>query len=416
MYSIAAKQAKGKFAQDNIFAANNKAVALADKLGNDKVINATVGSILDEDGNLVVLDVVQEEYKKLTPRQYSSYAPIQGYAEYLDDCIDQCFGKSRPAGYIRACSTPGGTGVLHHAVHNYSEIGDEILITDWHWGAYDSVIKDNNRKIRTFSLINKEGHFDLDDFRIQLNDLVSKQKNTVILLNGIANNPTGYCMTVAEWQAAVDAIRAAVENTDKNVILVPDVAYLDYSGEKKECRKFFKVFGNLPKNILVIVAYTLSKGFTLYGQRMGAMIGLTSDEGVAKEFVDINQYSSRATWSNCNSAPQQAMIAICRDPAKIEKLDEERKFYFEMIQQRANIFMKEADELGIKYVPYISGFFITIPMEGAQAVCDKLQEDNIFMVPLKKGIRLAVCSVSKKKMQGLAGKLKAAMDEVGVRQ
>ena len=375
MYSIAAKQAKGKFAQDNIFAANNKAVALADKLGNDKVINATVGSILDEDGNLVVLDVVQEEYKKLTPRQYSSYAPIQGYAEYLDDCIDQCFGESRPAGYIRACSTPGGTGVLHHAVHNYSEIGDEILITDWHWGAYDSVIKDNNRKIRTFSLINKEGHFDLDDFRIQLNDLVSK-----------------------------------------NVILVPDVAYLDYSGEKKECRKFFKVFGNLPKNILVIVAYTLSKGFTLYGQRMGAMIGITSDEGVAKEFVDINQYSSRATWSNCNSAPQQAMIAICRDPAKIEKLDEERKFYFEMIQQRANIFMKEADELGIKYVPYISGFFITIPMEGAQAVCDKLQEDNIFMVPLKKGIRLAVCSVSKKKMQGLAGKLKAAMDEVGVRQ
>ena len=66
-------------------------------------------------------------------------------------------------------------------------------------------------------------------------------------------------MIVAEWQAAVDAIRAAVENTDKNVILVPDVAYLDYSGEKKECRKFFKVFGNLPKTILVIVAYTLSK-------------------------------------------------------------------------------------------------------------------------------------------------------------
>lgn len=56
-----------------------KAVALADKLGNDKVINATVGSILDEEGNLVVLNVVQEEYKKLTPRQYAAYAPIQGY-------------------------------------------------------------------------------------------------------------------------------------------------------------------------------------------------------------------------------------------------------------------------------------------------------------------------------------------------
>lgn len=416
MYSVAAWHAKGKFAQDNIFASNNKAVALADKLGNDKVINATVGSILDEEGNLVVLDVVQEEYKKLTPRQYASYAPIQGYAEYLEDCIDQCFGESRPEGYIRACSTSGGTGVLHHVVHNYSEVGEEVLITDWHWGAYNSVIKDNNRVIREFNFINNEGHFDLEDFKRNVEDLVSKQMNTVILLNGVANNPTGYNMSVEEWQACVDVCCAAVDGTNRNIILVPDVAYLDYSGTKKECREFFKVFSNLPRNVLVVVAYTLSKGFTLYGQRMGAMICVTSDEGVAKEFVDINQYSSRATWSNCNSAPQQAMIEICRDEEKIKRLDEERLAYFKLIQERADIFMKEADACGVKYLPYISGFFITIPVTRSQEICDILQKDNIFMVPLAKGIRLAVCSVSKKKMTGLAAKLKAAIDEAGGEQ
>jgi aromatic-amino-acid transaminase len=416
MYSVAAWHAKGKFAQDNIFASNNKAVALADKLGNDKVINATVGSILDEEGNLVVLDVVQEEFKKLTPRQYASYAPIQGYAEYLEDCIDQCFGESRPEGYIRACSTPGGTGVLHHVVHNYSEVGEEVLITDWHWGAYNSVIKDNNRVIREFNFINDEGHFDLEDFKRNVEDLVSKQMNTVILLNGVANNPTGYNMSVEEWQACVDVCCAAVDGTNRNIILVPDVAYLDYSGTKKECREFFKVFSNLPRNVLVVVAYTLSKGFTLYGQRMGAMICVTSDEGVAKEFVDINQYSSRATWSNCNSAPQQAMIEICRDEEKIKRLDEERLAYFKLIQERADIFMKEADACGVKYLPYISGFFITIPVTRSQEICDILQKDNIFMVPLAKGIRLAVCSVSKKKMTGLAAKLKAAIDEAGGEQ
>ena len=416
MYSIAAEHAKGKFAQDNIFASNNKAVALADKLGNDKVINATVGSILDEEGNLVVLNVVQEEYKKLTPRQYAAYAPIQGYQGYLEACIEQCFCSSRPEGYIRAVSTSGGTGVLHHAVHNYSAIGDEILISDWHWGAYDSVIQDNLRKIPTFSLINEEGHFDSVDFKKQVEYLVSKQQNTVILFNGIANNPTGFCLTIEEWQLAVNIIRESVEGTDKNIIFVPDVAYLDYSGEKEECRRFFKVFSNLPKNILTIVAYTLSKGFTIYGQRMGAMIAVTSDEGVAQEFVDINQYSSRATWSNGNSAPQQAMISICKDAEKVKRLDLERKQYFELIQQRADIFMKEAQECNIKFVPYISGFFITIPVDGAQAVCDKLQEENIFMVPLKKGIRLAVCSVSKKKMTGLAAKLREAMDAVGAKQ
>ena len=51
--SVAAPQAKGKSAEDKIFGANNRAVALTEKLGADKVINGTVGSMLDEDGNLI---------------------------------------------------------------------------------------------------------------------------------------------------------------------------------------------------------------------------------------------------------------------------------------------------------------------------------------------------------------------------
>ena len=416
MFSIVAPQVRGKCAEDNIFAANNRAVALADEIGNDKVVNGTVGSILDEDGNLAVLDVVLESYKRLTPRQICAYAPIKGYEKFLESCIDQCFGHSRPDGYIEACATPGGTGVLHHVIHNYAVPGDEILITDWHWGAYNSLIDYPNNKVSTFEFLNEEGQFNLASFREKVDEILNRQKNLVIILNGIANNPTGYSMSVSEWQAAVDVLKAAVEGKDKNVILVPDVAYLDYSGEKEECRQFFKVFGNLPKNILVIVAYTLSKGFTLYGQRQGAMIAVTSDKDVAKEFVDVNQYASRATWSNCNSAAQNVMIDICSDPEKIRRLDRERDVYYKLIQERVAIFAKEAKEAMVKIVPYISGFFITIPVEGAQKVCDLLEKENIFLVPMKKGIRLAVCSISKAKMKGLAAKVASAVKEAGAKQ
>lgn len=416
MFSIVAPQVRGKCAEDNIFAANNRAVALADEIGNDKVVNGTVGSILDEEGNLAVLDVVLEAYKRLTPRQICAYAPIKGYEKFLESCIDQCFGHSRPDGYIEACATPGGTGVLHHVIHNYAVPGDEILITDWHWGAYNSLIDYPNNKVSTFEFLNEEGQFNLASFREKVDEILNRQKNLVIILNGIANNPTGYSMSVSEWQAAVDVLKAAVEGKDKNVILVPDVAYLDYSGEKEECRQFFKVFGNLPKNILVIVAYTLSKGFTLYGQRQGAMIAVTSDKDVAKEFVDVNQYASRATWSNCNSAAQNVMIDICSDSEKIRRLDRERDVYYKLIQERAAVFVKEAKEAGVKIVPYISGFFITIPVEGAQKVCDLLEKENIFLVPMKKGIRLAVCSISKAKMKGLAAKVASAINEAGAKQ
>ena len=82
MYSMAAPHAKGKSAEDNIFAANNRAIVLAEKIGTENVVNATVGSILDEDGSLVVLDVVKEALSALTPKEMCAYAPIRDIAPF----------------------------------------------------------------------------------------------------------------------------------------------------------------------------------------------------------------------------------------------------------------------------------------------------------------------------------------------
>ena len=414
--SVVAPQARGKSAEDKIFGANNRAIALADELGVDKVINGTVGSMLDEEGNLVMYDVVQRAYKALTPKEIVSYAPIKGYADYLEAAIDQCFGESRPDGYIRALATSGGSGVMHHVIHNYSEWGDDVLTSDYHWGAYGSMTKDNGRNLREFSLIDENDKFNFASFKKEVTDMVSKQYNTVIIMNSPANNPTGFGLTNEDWDNVLAFLKDVVAGKDKNIILVSDVAYLDYSGEKHECRKFFKKFGNLPDNILVIVAYTLSKGFTMYGQRMGTMICVTSNEDVAQEFEDVNQFTSRATWSNSNSAAMKAMVRICKDPAQIEEIDAERAKYFQLMQERAAIFMNEAKACGLRYLPYLSGFFITIPMTKSQAVCDEMERQHIFLVPLSNGMRLAVCSVSKKKITGLAAKILAAIKTVGAEQ
>lgn len=39
---------------------------------------------------------------------------IQGYDDYLSAVIDQCFGESKPEGYIRALKHVGRFRVLHH--------------------------------------------------------------------------------------------------------------------------------------------------------------------------------------------------------------------------------------------------------------------------------------------------------------
>ena len=74
--------------------------------------------------------------------------------------------------------------------------------------------------------------------------------------------------------------------------------------------------------------------------------------------------------------------------------------------------MKEAEECGLKALPYKAGFFISVPAKDSAAVCEKMHEDLIFAVPLKKGIRIAVCSIPKAKMYGMAAKVLKALKAV----
>ena len=44
--------------------------------GEDAVINATLGECIDDDGNLMVLPMVEEKLKEMPPREMFSYAPM----------------------------------------------------------------------------------------------------------------------------------------------------------------------------------------------------------------------------------------------------------------------------------------------------------------------------------------------------
>ena len=416
MTIMAAASREGKTLRDVVFAAGAAAREAAAQYGADKVVNATVGCYAGDDEKLACLPVVEQLYRSLPMSDFITYAPPLGLEGYRQAVIDETFEGCRPDGYVDAVATSGGTGAIHIAIANYSEVGDAVLTTDWRWNIYDCLCQEIGRDLHTFSMMDDQGHFNTAAFSAAVSNILRRQDSLLLILNTPANNPTGYGLSDSEWDEVLAFLKDVVKGKDKNIIFVSDVAYLDYSGEKHECRKFFKKFGNMPDNVLIVVAYTCSKGFTMYGQRMGAMICVTPNKDIADEFVAINQYTSRATWSNSNSAAMKVMANICKDPAKVAELDAERAKYFHLIQERADLFMKEADECGLKYLRYISGFFITIPMEGSQKVCDELEKENIFLVPLGKGIRLAVCSVSKKKIHGLAAKIKATLDAVGAKQ
>lgn len=409
--SIAAKHAKGKSAQDKIFGANAAAVAAAAKYGKDAVTNATIGAILDEEEQLVCLPTVEKVYRGLSTNELIAYAPISGLPEYLDCVLTAAFGNSRPDGYIAAVATAGGTGAIHHAIWNYLDEGETALCSDWYWGAYKVLCDDMGRKFTTYKMLDENNKFNLPALKAKVDELLAQQDNLLYLLNTPAHNPTGYSLTEEDMDGVLSVLKEAAV-PGKNIVFFLDVAYIDYAGEKEEVRKIFKKLSNLPANILAIVGYSMSKGFTMYGQRTGAMIGISSDKDVIEEFAAINQYTSRATWSNINRPAMRTLAAIYSDPQLLDAVCKERDYYYQMIKARADLFTKEAKECGLPMLPYVAGFFLSIPAKNPDAICEKLHEDNIFAVPLAAGVRIAVCAVPLKKIAGMAAKVNAAMQAV----
>lgn len=409
--SIAAKHAKGKAAQDKIFAANAAAVAAAAKYGKENVTNATIGAILDEDEKLVCLPTVEKVFRSLETNELIAYAPISGLPEYLECVLTAAFGSSRPEGYLAAVATAGGTGAIHHAIWNYMDEGETALCSDWYWGAYKVLCNDMGRNFTTYKMLDENNKFNLPALKEKVTELLSKQDNLLYILNTPAHNPTGYSLSESDMDGVLDILKeAAVDG--KNIIFFLDVAYIDYAGEKEEVRKIFKKLSGLPANILAIIGYSMSKGFTMYGQRTGAMIGVSSSKEVIEEFAAINQYTSRATWSNINRPAMRTLAAIYSDPELLKATEAERDYYYKMIKARADLFTQEAKACGLPMLPYVAGFFLSIPAKDPDAICNKLHEDNIFAVPLAAGVRIAVCAVPLKKIKGMAAKVYAAMKEV----
>lgn len=410
--SFAAPHAKGKIAKDKIFGAAAAAKADIAKYGKELVVNGTQGCILDEDGKLVCLPTIEKEFRKLTMTEIISYAPIAGLPEYLDMVQTACFGAHRPESYTAAIATTGGTGGIHHAIHNYTSVGDTVLTSEWYWAAYKNLCLDNNRELDTYTMLNDKETFNIVALDKKIRSLLVKQDSVLVIINTPAHNPTGYSLGLREMQDVVNVAEKCAKDMSKKVILFIDVAYLDYAGDKDEVRKVFTAFSALPDGVLAIVEYSMSKSFTMYGQRVGAMIGISGNEEVITEFKNINTYTSRATWSNINRACMHLLVNVYSNPETLKTVEEERDFYYKMTKARADVFMKEAKECDLEIIPYKAGFFISIPSKQPDAVCEKLHADHVFIVPLAAGIRVAVCAIPLKQMLGLAAKIKKALVSV----
>lgn len=399
MHVIPAHQ--GRPSDDPIFALNKEATTR--KARGESIVNATVGSLLHDDGRLAILPTAARAVHEVPAEEWAPYAPIAGAPDFLDAVVTDLFrDEPEMKASAVAAATPGGTGALRHAIANYLEPGHSLLTTSFFWGPYQTLCDESDRKLATFTMFDGEGKLDTVALDEALAAHVKTQKRALVFLNDPCHNPTGYSMTPEEWRAVVE--RLVAHSAEAPITLLVDTAYFAYAARSNP-RAFLKDLRPLLGKVGLSFAWSASKTFTHYGLRVGALVACVPDAKERAATEAALSYSCRGTWSNCSRGGMRAITRLLTEPAMARSSDAEREQLKTLLDARVTAFNHAAQAKGLKYPRYEGGFFVTVFTDDAHERALRMKEKGVFVVPAKGALRVALCSVAEKDVPRLVDAL-----------
>ena len=385
---ILIRDATARPGDDPIFTINS--LANARRAAGKKVVNASLGALLDDDGNLAVMDAVTEAFRAVPPAQGAAYAPIAGDPAYLEAVMDDALGGSKLRDCAVAVATPGGTGALVTAVMNFLEPGQALYTSSYFWSPYKIIADQNKRHVATFTMFDGDGKFHLAAFESGLTDLLAAQGRALVILNFPCHNPTGYTLDEEEWQGVAAALERCAEHGP--IALLVDLAYAHFGVQDRVL--WARCLEPIASKVTILCAWTASKSFAQYGARVGALIAAVPDETARRDVANAMSYSCRGSWSNCNHAGLLAVTSLLTDEALATRVGKERTALVEGVGERVAAFNRAAAEKGLVYPRYEGGFFVSVFTPNAKTTADVAAASGVYVVPMDGAVRIALCAVA----------------------
>lgn len=398
--------------EDTVFAIVKKAKSAIAELGADNVVDATIGSLYNEEGKIVAFESVFTPYDQIAKETKAAYAgSFVGNDSFRKQVYDWIVKPSDSKLAHSVIATPGGTGSVAITLQEILDEGETVILPEIAWGSYKLMASMDNLNVKTYALFDGD-HFNLTSFKETCRSVLAKQDKLLVVLNDPCHNPTGYSLSIDEWQEVVSFLNACGEKAP--VVLLNDIAYIDYAYDLPHSRDYIKTFDAFSENVLIVIAFSCSKSLTSYGLRCGAAIILAQTQEAVRGVEVVFEKAARATWSNINNAAMDNFTYVTT--VNNDNFMAEKGSYIALLKSRSNTFTKDADACGLSYYPYKEGFFVTVKVEDnnlRDVFHEALMKEHIYTVKVNKGIRVAVCSLSSVKCNGLAGKMKDVLNLLG---
>jgi aromatic-amino-acid transaminase len=370
-------------------------------------VNATVGSLLEEDGSLATNSAVVESVRNCPPVEFSAYAPLRGLPRFLDLSKSLALGDARQslenAGIsIGSIATPGGSGALYLTAANLVERGHSVLLRDRHWAPYDGFLSGSDLSIETWPLLpsgdSQYPYFDLTSFEEKISSLKMKQDKIMIWLNDPAHNPTGLSLTAEGRIALLDSmITSALADPEIGHTLVIDAAYSLYADDAYGwADSIVEVFDNgspWPENLLLCFAVSFSKSHTIYGMRNGVLISLHPEQEVIDRLQNVFGVTGRSTWSAAPRIGQYCLTDLHSSPEQGAAWATECERLKKILDNRRITLLANCEAEGVILNPAHDGFFAWFECDQPEIVAEHCAKQDVFVVPLEGGIRIGLCSM-----------------------
>ncbi len=374
------------------------------------VVNATIGSLYDEDGNLATLNSFYHHFDQIPHHVKAAYASaFEGTPEFRQE-IYNWYTQGRELDLCHhVIATPGGTGAIAATFNATLEAGQTLILPDLAWGSYKVMADLDNYKVATYRMFSGD-HFNLQSFKETCLATMNTQDRLLIVINDPCHNPSGYSMSSQEWKEVITFLNECA--TKVPVILLNDVAYIDYGFDQNKTRDYMLHFNDIHENLLVVVSFSCSKTCTAYGLRLGAAILLGKNDEKVSEVNVVLTKLARARWSNVNNAAMSNFVWATT--LNKDAFISEKQVYVDLLRQRGTNFYQEALEVGLPTYPFKEGFFVTLNIQEPllSQYYDKLVENHIHTIKLGNGIRVGICSISVAQSIGLATQMKKILDDI----
>ena len=278
---------------------------------NPNKVDLGAGVYKDESGATPIFKCIKEAERRWGQQESTKvYISPPGFADFNTAIQKLVLGADHPAlaaGRVRSVMAPGGCGALRVGAEliNRCKAGSTIWVSKPTWANHVPLLGSAGLKIAEYPYYDGAAHgVDFDTMQVTLE---AATRGDLLLLHGCCHNPTGADLNRKQWDVIVELAAR------KGLVPFVDLAYQGL-GEGLDADAYgLRMLALAVPELLL--AYSCSKNFGLYRDRIGALLTVSpTPEQADAGLTHINNIA-RVIYSMPPAHGGALVKTVLNDPA-----------------------------------------------------------------------------------------------------